>query len=175
MSKRLFGCACLLILVLLPGIGLAQQAAPPAPTAAQAESSDPRAQAAEDIQLTRALIDAQRQLLVSGGLELTSKEMESFWPLYRDYRVEMAKLGDRLVGVITQFAENYADLKDDLAGKLLDEYLAVEKARVNLKAKYVPRFKKILPVNKVVRFYQIENKLDVAILGEIAAAVPLAR
>jgi hypothetical protein len=169
--KRILGCACLLALVLLPGIGLAQQAAPPA----QAETVDPRAQAAEDIQLTRALIDAQRQLLVSGGLELTPKEMEGFWPLYREYRVEMAKLGDRLVGVITRFAENYADLKDDLAGKLLDEYLAVEKARASLKAKYVPKFKKILPVSKVVRFYQIENKLDVAILSEIAAAVPLAR
>ena len=171
MLKRLLGCACLLALVLLPCIGVAQQ---PGPTA-QPESTDPRAQAAADIQLTRTLIDAQRQLLVSGGLELTPKEMERFWPLYRDYRVEMAKLGDRLVGVITTFAENYSDLKADLAGKLLDEYLAVEKARVATRAKYVPKFKKVLPVTKVVRFYQIENKLDVTILAEIAEAVPLAR
>lgn len=142
---------------------------------AQPEGTDPQAQAAEYIQLTRTLIDAQRQLLVSGGMDLTPKEMEGFWPLYRDYRVEMAKLGDRLVGVITAYAENYTDLKADLAGKLLDEHLAIEKARAALRAKFVPKFKKVLPVTKVVRLYQIENKLDVTVLAEVAEAVPLAR
>jgi hypothetical protein len=152
-------------MLVLGSTGAPAPAQQPAPPTAEPPSTDLQAQAVENIQLTRTLIDAQRQLLVSGGLELTPKEMEGFWPLYRTYRVEMAKLGDRLVSVITRYAENYADLKDDLAGKLLDEYLA----------KYVPKFKKVLPVTKVVRFYQIENKLDVTILAEIAEAVPLAR
>ncbi len=159
---------CGVMLGLAAGPALAQQPTPPEPT-------DPRAQAVEDIQLTRTLIDTQRQLLVSGGLDLTPKEMEGFWPLYREYRLEMAKLGDRLVGVIVRFAENYADLKDELAGKLLDEYLAIEKARASTRAKYVPKFKKVLPVTKVVRFYQIENKLDITVLAEVAEQVPLAR
>jgi hypothetical protein len=168
MQRQFRGFVCLLALVLLPQVGLAQS--PPPPGAA-----DPQVLAAEEIQLTRTLIDAQRQLLVSGGLELSPKEMEGFWPLYRDYRVEMAKLGDRLVGVITTYAEHYDNLSTDLAGKLLDDYLAIEKARATVRAKYVPKFKKVLPVTKVVRFYQIENKLDIAILAEIAEAVPLAR
>jgi hypothetical protein len=165
--KWVLGSVCLVALVLVCQFGFAQ--APPAPAA------DPQAQAAEDIQLTRVLIDSQRQLLVSGGLALTPKEMEGFWPLYREYRVEMAKLGDRLVGVITTYAANYDDLKAEMAGKLLDEYLAIEKARATVRAKYVPKFKKLLPVTKVVRFYQIENKLDILILAEIAEQVPLAR
>ena len=157
--------------VLLLGLShgaLAQQPAQP-------EATDPGAQAAETIQLTRTLIDTQRQLLVSGGLELTPKEMQGFWPLYREYRVEMAKLGDRLVAVITTYAENYVDLKDDVAGKLLDEYLGIEKGRASVKAKYVPKFKKVLPANKLVRFYQIENKLDIAVLAELTQQIPLAR
>ena len=170
-QKWLLGSVCLVALVLVCQLGLAQQpAAPPQPGAA-----DPRAQAAEDIQLTRTLIDSQRQLLVSGGLELTPKEMQGFWPLYREYRLEMAKLGDRMVAVITTYAENYLDLKDEMAGKLLDEYLGIEKGRASVKTKYLPKFKKVLPANKLVRFYQIENKLDIAVLAEIAQAVPLAR
>jgi hypothetical protein len=166
-GKRIAVCGCLLAVILVPQVGLAQQAGAP--------SADPQAQAVAEIQLTRTLIDTQRQLLVSGGLELSPKEMEGFWPLYREYRVEMAKLGDRLVGVITTYAENYDSLKDDVAGRLLDDYLGIEKDRARVKAKYLPKFKKVLPVIKVVRFYQIENKLDIAILAELAEEIPLVR
>jgi len=164
---------CILILFAV-ALGVA---APPALAQQPAEpsSTDPRVQAAESIQITRTLVAAQRQLLVSGGMDLTPKEMEGFWPLYREYRLEMATLGDRLVNVILTFAESYRDLQDDIAGKLLDDFLAIEKARASLRAKFVPKFKTVLPVTKVARFYQIENKLDIAVLAEIAENVPLAR
>ena len=50
-----------------------------------------------------------------------------------------------------------------------------EAQRARLKAQYLPRFKQVLPPRKVARFYQIENKLDIAILAEMAQAIPLAR
>jgi hypothetical protein len=33
----------------------------------------------------------------------------------------------------------------------------------------------VLPAKKVARFYQIENKLDISILTEMAKMIPLAR
>ena len=51
----------------------------------------------------------------------------------------------------------------------------IETERARLKAKYLPKFKKVLPAKKVVRFYQLENKLHTALLDEMAEKIPLAR
>ena len=71
----------------------AQQPAPPAGGETQQE-------AMEDIQLTRTVIQAERQALVTQAMDLTPEEMQGFWPLYRTYRLEAAKVGDRIVTLL---------------------------------------------------------------------------
>jgi hypothetical protein len=129
----------------------------------------------EEIQLTRVAIQAERQALVTQAMDLTPAEMETFWPLYREYRLEAVKLGDRIVALLLRYAAAYDDLTDATASKLVTDMVKIEQARANLKAKYLPKFTKVLPAKKVARFYQVENKLDVAILNEMAENVPLAR
>ena len=77
--------------------------------------------------------------------------------------------------LITTYADNYQSLTDKVADKLLTEFVRIEVERPRLKAQYLPKFKNVLPVKKVARFYQIENKLDTVILAELAEAIPLAR
>lgn len=171
------GCRVVAVGLFLLGLSqgvLAQQPAPPANTETQAPAEAQQA-VMEDIQLTRTAIQAERQAIVTRAMDLTPAEMETFWPLYREYRLEAAKLGDRLVALIQRYAASYDDLTDATADKLLTDYLKLERARVDMRAKFLPRFKKVLPAKKVARFYQLENKLDIAVLGEIAAVVPLAR
>ena len=95
--------------------------------------------------------------------------------LYREYRLAALKVGDRIVTLITTYADNYQNLTDKDADKLLTEFVRIEEERARLKAQYLPKFKKVLPPKKVVRFYQIENKLDTALLAEVGQAIPLAR
>ena len=150
-------------------VALAQQAPAP-PTAAEA-----KAEAMEEIQLTRTMIQAGRQAIVTEAMDLTPKEMETFWPLYREYRLEAAKIGDRVVGLIERYAANYDNLTDEAASKLLNDFVKIERARADLKAKFLPKFKKVLPATKVVRFYQLENKMDIAVLNEMAEQIPLVK
>jgi hypothetical protein len=159
---------CFLILGVAPWLALAQQPAPPASVETQQE-------AMEDIQLTRAVIQVERQAIVTQAMDLTPEEMESFWPLYREYRLEAAKIGDRIVALIQRYAANYENLTDQTADKLVTDFVKVEQARARLKATYLPKFKKVLPAKKVARFYQVENKLDILILSEMAEQIPLAR
>jgi hypothetical protein len=159
---------CLLILGVVPWPALAQQPAPPASVETQKE-------AMEDIQLTRAVIQVERQAIVTQAMDLTPEEMEGFWPLYREYRLDAAKIGDRIVALIQQYAANYDALTDKTADKLVTDFVKVEQARARLKATYLPKFKKVLPAKKVARFYQVENKLDLLILAEMAEQIPLAR
>ncbi len=134
-----------------------------------------QAQMVEEIELTRAVIQAERQAIVTRAMDLTPEQAQAFWPLYREYRLEMTTLGDRLLNVITTYAENYRNLSDELARSLLTEYLSIEKARLGVKSKYLPRFQKVLPPKKVARYYQVENKLDIIIQAELAQEIPLVR
>jgi hypothetical protein len=132
------------------------------------------AQSATDVQLTRAYIQTARQTVIADAMELTDDESLVFWPAYRDYRVDMARLGDRLVKVITEFVSSDATLSDEQASRLLNEYLDIKAKDVSVKKKYVGVFRKLLPAPKVTRFFQLENKLDAIVNYDLAATIPLA-
>ena len=130
---------------------------------------------ATDIALTRAQIQTERQAILAKSMTFTEDESLAFWPAYRDYRMDMARLGDRLVKVITEFTAANAALSDEQATRLLDEYLDIKAKDVSVKKKHVAVFRKILPPAKVTRFFQLENKLDAVVNFELAATIPLTR
>jgi hypothetical protein len=151
---------------------------------AQATSSPPSQESTSEetknditsaIELTRAAIQVRRQAIVTATMDLEPREAEAFWPLYREYRNDMAKVNDRYVKLLVTYAESYDALSDQLAAKILRQYLEIEKGRTAVKAKYVPRFEKVLPARKVMRFFQADNRLDALVNAELTAEVPLAR
>jgi hypothetical protein len=172
------------MIVLLMALGLAvsvasgvaaQQPAAPAQPGASAPPEADQEDITSDIALTRASIQLRRQAIVTAVMDLTPKEAEAFWPLYRDYRMDMAKVGDRVSKLLVQYSEQYDTLTDAQATSIMKEWLSVENAKNNVKSKYVARFHKILPARKVMRFFQADNKLDAVINAQLASIVPLAR
>ena len=160
----------------LPGRAGAQAPPAPAPPATgQERAKEPADDFAGELELTRAAIQVKRQAIVTSAMDLEPGEAEVFWPLYREYRLEMARVGDRLVKVITTYLDNYESLSDEMAARLLDDYLAMEQERTAVKVKFVPRFRTALPARKVARFFQVDNKLDALIGAELAAEIPLVR
>ena len=55
------------------------------------------------------------------------------------------------------------------------EWMSIKKHTTKLQEKYAKKFRKVLPEKKVLRYFQIENKLDLIIDSELSAAIPLAR
>ncbi len=127
----------------------------------------------QQVQLLRVAGEADRQALVTANVDFTTAESEQFWPIYRDYRAEVAKTTDRLIAVIKTYAEEYPNVSDEQAKRLIKEHLAIEADRVKLKQKYVKRFGKVLPTVKVARVLQVESKLDAVATVEISAQIPL--
>ena len=128
-----------------------------------------------EVEMTRAAIQVRRQALVTAAMDLEPKESEGFWPLYREYRLDMSKLADRFVRGLNNYLENHDTLTNEAARKMIDEYLSIERARNSLKSRYVSRFSKVLPAKKVVRFFQIDHKFDAIIAAELAQTIPLAQ
>ena len=56
---------------------------------------------------------------------------------------------------------------------MLDEWLQYKEDLLKVQKQHVRKFRKVLPVRKVARFYQLENKMDVEIDAELAVFVPL--
>ena len=136
-----------------------------------------RAQVSEtdQFQQLRADIQADRQAVVAENLALTDAEGQAFWPLYREYRGEMAKVGDRMQKLIQDYAKIYDSATNEQAKPMVDEMLSIQRAELKVKESYLPRFRKVLPEVKVARFLQIENKLDALIRLDLAAEIPLIR
>jgi hypothetical protein len=149
----------------------------PAAVSAQAFSQQVSQQVTEDLNLTREVIMVKRKAIVALNIGLTDFESKAFWPVYEEYWAEMKKLGDRDVALISDFAKNYVyeSLTNRKAEEMLKEWFSINRDELKLKRKYVKKFKKAIPEKKVLRYFQIENKLNLIIETELSAQIPLAR
>ena len=127
----------------------------------------------DEIELTRSIIQTQRQAIVTAAMQLSGEESEAFWPLYREYREAMRKVDDRSVKLITDYSESLDTMSDEIAQEMIKEFIGIRQGELDVTRKYLKRFQKILPATKVARFFQLENKLDAVIDFELAAEVPL--
>lgn len=126
------------------------------------------------MEVIRAQVAANRQALVAANMGLTAEESEAFWPVYRNFQAKRAELDARELRLLTEFRDSYLDLSDEQARSILDEYLKNAREFQKLRKQYAREFGKILPDKKVLRFMQIDSKIDTIIDFELVQVVPLA-
>ena len=132
---------------------------------------------ADNMQILRDKIKADKKLVVATNMELTESEAKSFWPVYDAYQKDLQNINRRIAGLLDRYAADFhsKSLTDDKAKKLIDEALAIEQSEANLKSTYAPKLGKALPVIKVARYLQIENKIRAVIKYDLAQGVPLVK
>ncbi len=129
----------------------------------------------DTVELTRAEIQARRQAVVQELMTLTPKESDGFWPVYREYRNAVEAVNDEKVMLTAKYLDSYDSLSTEQAEKLLKDWFKVREKHLKVQQDYVGRFRKVIPMQKVARFYQIENALDAIISANIQANLPMAR
>ena len=128
---------------------------------------------ADNMQILLEKVRADKKLLVSENMQLTEAEAKAFWPVYDQYQDELFLLRTRTVKLIRDYVDAYGKMTSDTAKKLLDEYMAIEALGPKLRQAYLPKFRQALPEMKVARYYQIENKIQAAVMYELAQKIPL--
>jgi hypothetical protein len=130
---------------------------------------------ADNMQILRDKIKADKKLVVATNMELTESEAKNFWPIYDGYQKDLQRINRRIVNLLESYAADFRSksLTDDKAKKLIDEAMAIEQAEANLKSTYAPKLGKALPVKKVARYLQIENKIRAVVKYDLAQGVPL--
>ena len=132
---------------------------------------------ADNMQILRDKIKADKKLVVASNMELTEAEAKGFWPIYDQYQKELQKINQRLGKTLDSYAEDARSksLTDDKAKKLIDEAVAIDQDEANIKSTFAPKLGKVLPVKKVARYLQIENKIRALVRYDLAQGVPLMR
>ncbi|UCH85685.1 MAG: hypothetical protein JSW50_08370 [Candidatus Latescibacterota bacterium] len=129
--------------------------------------------AMDEMDAARDAFKAEKKSVVTKNMELTEKEASAFWPLYDEYQAEIDKLGDRLAKLIESYGKMRNVMGDDTAASMLKKSIAIQADRVKLMEEYLPKFDKVLPMTKVARYYQIENRYRAALDYEITSKIPL--
>jgi len=125
------------------------------------------------IEVLRGQISTDRQAVVALNMDLSEKQSEAFWPVYREYHEKRDELADRRVKLLTEFRDSQIGMTAEQAKEMLKEAIDLEDKLNDLKHNYRADFEKVLGPRHTLRYYQIENKLDAIINYELASVVPL--
>lgn len=156
-----------LAMCLAPRIALAQNTTLVAPD--EARNANLRAYA----ELLRSDVRAQKSAIITELMEFTESEDAKFWPVYREYEAELAKVNDDRLALIKEYAANYAKMTDDIADRLARGALDLEARRHDLKRRYYERFTSVLAPKTAARFLQVENQILLLLDLQIAASLPI--
>jgi hypothetical protein len=165
-ARQMIAALSLLMMSGLAGSGQAQQPA-------QQETKALNFQAYAE--LLRSDIRTQKAAIITEVMGFAESEDAAFWPIYREYDTEMAKLGDERVALIAEYASNYSTLTDAAAEKLAVKALDLEARRQAVKARCYERVRKALSPRTALRFLQVEHQLQLLIDLQISASLPIVK
>ena len=131
------------------------------------------AQTEAQMELLRSVIANERVAIFTEVLALSDAESEAFWPVYREYEVELAKVTDQRVALIKEFAGVYESMDNTIAADLLKRSFDIADARTKVHKSYMKKFSKVLPATTVARFFQTERFITNLIDLQVAWELPL--
>jgi hypothetical protein len=88
------------------------------------------------IELLRSDVRQQEAEMMGTVMQLSAADAARFWPLYSEYDSELARLNDRRMANIREYARTYGQMTDEKADELIQNGLAYQKQRSELLAKY---------------------------------------
>ena len=77
--------------------------------------------------------------------------------------------------MLQSYAYAYENLTEIQAEAFLKESMEIQKAQLELRQSFVPKFREVLSPKMVARFFQIDNKLNAIIEYDLVAEIPLVR
>ena len=124
-------------------------------------------------ELTMKEVQARRTEIVLENLPMSEEQRKAFDPVYAEYRTEVVKLNERLIGLIETFAKELDTASDERIDTIIREANSIRDGRVEARKKNIDAFENAIGVRRTFRLYQIENKLNAIVAIQVAAIVPL--
>ena len=111
--------------------------------------------------------------LVAANLTLTDSEAAEFWPVYEQYSADCGKINDTRIALIEEYAHGYGTLTDDQADSFIRSWLDADTSAAQLRQKYAPIFREVLPGKKAATFFQLDRLISMMVDVQLTSQLPL--
>ncbi|OFX27335.1 MAG: hypothetical protein A2041_08925 [Bacteroidetes bacterium GWA2_31_9b] len=113
------------------------------------------------------IIKAQKIAFFTEKIGLTPVEAEKFWPVYNNYWEIKNKIIAERKDKMTFFSQNSDKMSQSEMIKYADQYINFETQLADLLNEYHIKFKKILPIEKVMKIYVADYEFKTYLLMKI--------
>ncbi len=113
-------------------------------------------------------IRAQKAAYLTTKLDLTPAEAQQFWPVYNEYSQKKEEIHrERFSKKGHPKPIDPDQMTDEEAGQMIDQMVADQGKMAALEKEYSLKFRKILPVKKVLKLYEAEMDFKRVLLDRI--------
>jgi hypothetical protein len=166
------------VVLLISSSGAMAQATAPASAAKAAPAANPaaatrRQNVHEYIKLLREDVRKEKAKVLGGTMQLDADQATKFWPIYKEYDAQLAKLNDLRAANIGEYAKAYSNMTDTKADELVNGAISYQKKRTELLANYYDKVRLSLGTGVAARFVQVESQLLNIIDLQIQSELPL--
>jgi hypothetical protein len=153
----------------LAGMTAGAQTAPPAAAA----DKDQHVISDQDLALLRKDLRSQKKQVLAQNLTLSDADATKFWPIYDQYVAELTKINDKKYATIQAYADRFGTLTDTEAESLVKNWLDVDIAAAQLRAKYLPIVSKAIGGRKAATFAQVDRRIAAMVDLQLGSRIPL--
>ena len=110
----------------------------------------------------RERIKARKIAFITDKVGLTSKEAETFWPIYNEYNMEKKDIQKT-----RKKLRNLSAMTDGEIEQVIDARMNKELQLAQLKVDFISKVKRVLPIKKVARLIRAEQKYKEWMLEQV--------
>jgi len=129
------------------------------------------AEEAKEIDLNHFL--TEKRAIIKETVQFTEQEDKAFWPLYDEYMKSYTKLFERRTELERGLLEVNEAISEKQARTIIDQHFDIVSDSLKAKLAMVKKVRKILPETKVLKFFQLEEKIEAAFLYQLAETQPV--
>ena len=146
------------------------------PPAAQPVSQISKAPALTDDQIVaqfRTDMMSKRADIMAKGLTLTAEQASKFWPLFEGYQKEQDVIVNEQINATKAYAEHFQNLSDADALAYVKSLLDRDRKMLDLRAKWLEKFQKVVPAKIAARAIQLDRRLSNVAQIQLSQQIPL--
>ena len=99
--------------------------------------------------------EARKIAFFTTKMDLNTEESHDFWPVVNEMNAELKEIRNKNAhGRMILMDKKSEDLSDKELEEILDARMQIGKEQMDIKIKYHEKFKKVLPIQKLAKFYQ---------------------
>lgn len=112
-------------------------------------------------------VESLRIAFLTRKLSLTPDEAQKFWPVYYEYKKEMASAHKPFANLRKGMDGNLESMSDSEADKFADEFISMKRRELDLMEAYHKKFKQVMSPRKVAILYKSEREFRQELLKEM--------